>query len=68
MFGERYRQIMKSHQLRNRDICERTGFSRSTVSHLLADDKAPSFETLQYLIRAIPDIRDLYWLITGDDQ
>lgn len=52
---------------RSRDVADRAGMDRMHYSHILSGRRSPSFQVLQRILKALPQL-DARWLITGDNE
>ena len=67
MFAKRLVLSMQVEGLRARDVCARTGFSQSNLSHFTTGQREPSISSLAKLLRAMPNV-DARWLVTGKHE
>lgn len=64
-FGQRLRREINASGMRIGVVSRIAGLTDvSHLSHMLADRKAPSLETLRRLLKALPDA-DARWLVCG---
>jgi len=62
---ERINQILKFYHLTATEFAEKLGVQKSSLSHLLSGRNKPSFQFMNKLAKAYPDI-NLEWFVTGE--
>jgi len=62
--NDRLQQFLTMENLSPAHFAEKLGIQRSGVSHLLSGRNKPSFEFLQRMMKAFPDV-NYEWLILG---
>lgn len=64
---ERIIQFLKENNLTSTKFADIVGVQRSSISHILSGRNKPSFDFIEKMLIAYPDI-DAQWLITGKGQ
>ncbi len=67
MIRDRILQIIKEEGVSSSEFAERIGIQRSSVSHVLSGRNKPSYDFIEKLLRAFPDI-NANWLISGKGE
>ena len=61
---DRIIQFLKEKNLTSTKFADEIGVQRSSISHILSGRNKPSFDFIEKMLIAYPDI-DAQWLITG---
>lgn len=61
---DRIIQFLKEKNLTSTKFADEIGVQRSSISHILSGRNKPSFDFIEKMLKAYPDI-DAQWLITG---
>jgi len=64
---ERILALLKEKQISATKLADIIDVQRSSISHLLSGRNKPSFDFIEKILRAYPDL-DAQWLITGKGE